>query len=432
MVRGVSAGEARSTTARRRHRRRLHRARARRARRPGGLGTSLDVGCVRDHRAVPSLRPALARELAAAAGVREVTPPPLDAGQRSASPAPSRRSPRSTSATSSTTRGGPTAAGSRVRGRARARAARGDDALGAPPRAGPRARASPGDRRGPRHPAGGPRPYDLQEIEVSERDILHGAASRRPSSPSPKRALRRPGAYTCCLRATRPRPGRAGRRARRRSPPPPASRRRRRTARARAAHRPARRRCRTVPARGRLRYSPRRPSSSPRASATAALAVGPRKRASPLVPFPRGTPRRARGHPPETAIRTGTARAKERASGRSRGEPIQLGQMLDDVVVPPGADADERRHREARHKTCGSPLLRAAGTSAATWARPRRDGRDARRSRPGQRRRPRAAREHVANRPGEDFARLRSACPSRPRRGRDTADAQRAATSQGR
>jgi exopolyphosphatase/guanosine-5'-triphosphate,3'-diphosphate pyrophosphatase len=40
--------------------------------------------------------------------------------------------------------------------------------------------------------------YDLQEIEVSERDILHGAALAAAELPEPEEGAAPPGAYTCC------------------------------------------------------------------------------------------------------------------------------------------------------------------------------------------------------------------------------------------
>jgi exopolyphosphatase/guanosine-5'-triphosphate,3'-diphosphate pyrophosphatase len=40
--------------------------------------------------------------------------------------------------------------------------------------------------------------YDLDEIEVSERDILHGAAFAAAELPEPEEGLAPPGAYTCC------------------------------------------------------------------------------------------------------------------------------------------------------------------------------------------------------------------------------------------
>jgi exopolyphosphatase/guanosine-5'-triphosphate,3'-diphosphate pyrophosphatase len=40
--------------------------------------------------------------------------------------------------------------------------------------------------------------YDLDEIEVSERDILHGAAYAAAELPEPEEGLAPPGAYTCC------------------------------------------------------------------------------------------------------------------------------------------------------------------------------------------------------------------------------------------
>jgi exopolyphosphatase/guanosine-5'-triphosphate,3'-diphosphate pyrophosphatase len=40
--------------------------------------------------------------------------------------------------------------------------------------------------------------YGLEEIEVSERDILHGAASAAAELPEPEEGAAPPGAYTCC------------------------------------------------------------------------------------------------------------------------------------------------------------------------------------------------------------------------------------------
>jgi len=40
--------------------------------------------------------------------------------------------------------------------------------------------------------------YDLPEIEVSERDILHGAALEAAELPEPEEGAAPPGAYTCC------------------------------------------------------------------------------------------------------------------------------------------------------------------------------------------------------------------------------------------
>jgi exopolyphosphatase/guanosine-5'-triphosphate,3'-diphosphate pyrophosphatase len=40
--------------------------------------------------------------------------------------------------------------------------------------------------------------YDLAEIEVSERDILHGAALAAAELPEPEEGAAPPGAYTCC------------------------------------------------------------------------------------------------------------------------------------------------------------------------------------------------------------------------------------------
>lgn len=40
--------------------------------------------------------------------------------------------------------------------------------------------------------------YDLQEIEASERDILHGAALAAAELPEREEGAAPPGAYTCC------------------------------------------------------------------------------------------------------------------------------------------------------------------------------------------------------------------------------------------
>ncbi len=40
--------------------------------------------------------------------------------------------------------------------------------------------------------------YGLEEIEVSERDILHGAAFAAAELPEPEEGDAPPGAYTCC------------------------------------------------------------------------------------------------------------------------------------------------------------------------------------------------------------------------------------------
>ncbi len=40
--------------------------------------------------------------------------------------------------------------------------------------------------------------YELEEIEVSERDILHGAAFAAAELPEPEEGAAPPGAYTCC------------------------------------------------------------------------------------------------------------------------------------------------------------------------------------------------------------------------------------------
>jgi exopolyphosphatase/pppGpp-phosphohydrolase len=40
--------------------------------------------------------------------------------------------------------------------------------------------------------------YDLDEIEVSERDILHGAAYAAAELPEREEGPAPPGAYTCC------------------------------------------------------------------------------------------------------------------------------------------------------------------------------------------------------------------------------------------
>jgi exopolyphosphatase/guanosine-5'-triphosphate,3'-diphosphate pyrophosphatase len=42
------------------------------------------------------------------------------------------------------------------------------------------------------------RAYELDEIEVSERDILHGAAFAAAELPEPEEGAAPPGAYTCC------------------------------------------------------------------------------------------------------------------------------------------------------------------------------------------------------------------------------------------
>ena len=42
------------------------------------------------------------------------------------------------------------------------------------------------------------RAYELGEIEVSERDILHGAAFAAAELPEPEEGAAPPGAYTCC------------------------------------------------------------------------------------------------------------------------------------------------------------------------------------------------------------------------------------------
>ena len=40
--------------------------------------------------------------------------------------------------------------------------------------------------------------YGLDEIEASERDILHGAALAAAELPEPEEGAAPPGAYTCC------------------------------------------------------------------------------------------------------------------------------------------------------------------------------------------------------------------------------------------
>jgi exopolyphosphatase/guanosine-5'-triphosphate,3'-diphosphate pyrophosphatase len=40
--------------------------------------------------------------------------------------------------------------------------------------------------------------YRLDEIEASERDILHGAAFAAAELPEPEEGAAPPGAYTCC------------------------------------------------------------------------------------------------------------------------------------------------------------------------------------------------------------------------------------------
>ena len=40
--------------------------------------------------------------------------------------------------------------------------------------------------------------YGLDEIEVSERDVLHGAALAAAELPEPEEGAAPPGAYTCC------------------------------------------------------------------------------------------------------------------------------------------------------------------------------------------------------------------------------------------
>ena len=41
-------------------------------------------------------------------------------------------------------------------------------------------------------------PFGLEEIEVSERDILHGVALEAAALPEPVEGDAPPGAYTCC------------------------------------------------------------------------------------------------------------------------------------------------------------------------------------------------------------------------------------------
>jgi hypothetical protein len=40
--------------------------------------------------------------------------------------------------------------------------------------------------------------YGLAEIEVSERDLLHGAAIAAAELPEPEEGMAPPGAYVCC------------------------------------------------------------------------------------------------------------------------------------------------------------------------------------------------------------------------------------------
>ena len=40
--------------------------------------------------------------------------------------------------------------------------------------------------------------YGLAELEVSERDLLHGAALAAAELPEPEEGLAPPGAYVCC------------------------------------------------------------------------------------------------------------------------------------------------------------------------------------------------------------------------------------------
>ncbi len=40
--------------------------------------------------------------------------------------------------------------------------------------------------------------YDVEEIEVSEKDVLHGAAFAAAELPEPEEGAAPPGAYTCC------------------------------------------------------------------------------------------------------------------------------------------------------------------------------------------------------------------------------------------
>jgi exopolyphosphatase / guanosine-5'-triphosphate,3'-diphosphate pyrophosphatase len=40
--------------------------------------------------------------------------------------------------------------------------------------------------------------FGLEELEVSERDILHGAALEAANLPGPAEGAAPPGAYTCC------------------------------------------------------------------------------------------------------------------------------------------------------------------------------------------------------------------------------------------
>ncbi len=42
------------------------------------------------------------------------------------------------------------------------------------------------------------RRYGLDELEISERDLLHGAALEAAALPEPEEGDAPPGAYTCC------------------------------------------------------------------------------------------------------------------------------------------------------------------------------------------------------------------------------------------
>ena len=160
--------------------------------------TSLDVGCVRlTERFLGSDPPSRPELAAAAAYVRSLLPQleatsaigvagtvttlaTLDLGDAEYDPRPR-----------------PTAIAARCR-RGAARAARGHDARRTPRRSRDRARPCPGDRGRDRRPPRGHGAYGLAEIEVSERDILHGAALAAAELPEPEEGAAPPGAYTCC------------------------------------------------------------------------------------------------------------------------------------------------------------------------------------------------------------------------------------------